>query len=249
MDWIPERGELLDVGSGGGFPAIPIALARPRLTVTMVEASSRKSAFLRRVSRETNLTNVQVLNDRVEMLGAACHGYFDLITARAVADVRDLIKWTRKFLAPGGRWLFWKGRDWQKEGNLARLKIQLVEERVLSDGGRLLWLAPKPAKTSLPRRRALPRGIHRPMAQQDRAGCLGKRYITRARAAAYIIRIETVTKAVFEELQALTTEARNPNTLGLDTMSVREILEAMNREDRSPCRKVSPRQSRQSSRR
>ena len=147
LDWIPECGELLDVGSGGGFPAIPIALAKPRLIVTMVEASSRKSAFLRRVSRETNLTNVQVLQDRVEMLGPPCHGYFDLITARAVADVRDLIKWTRKFLAPGGRWLLWKGRDWQKEGNLARLKVQLVDERVLSDGGRLLWLEPKPAET------------------------------------------------------------------------------------------------------
>ncbi len=144
MDWIPECGELLDVGSGGGFPAIPIALARPRLTVTMVEASARKSAFLRRVSRETNLTNVQVLNDRVEMLGAPCHGYFDLITARSVADLRELIKWTRKLLAPGGRWLFWKGRDWQSEGNLARLKIQLVDERVLSDGGRLILLMPKP---------------------------------------------------------------------------------------------------------
>lgn len=146
--WIPQTGELMDIGSGGGFPAIPVAMARPELTVTMVESNIRKSAFLNRVSRETNLTNVQVLNERVEMLPKLYNGRYRLITARAVADLRYLIKWTRRFLAPDGQWLLWKGRTWQEEGNLARLKIQLIEERPLSDGGRLLLLAPLPVEAA-----------------------------------------------------------------------------------------------------
>jgi 16S rRNA (guanine527-N7)-methyltransferase len=144
---VPEKGELLDVGSGGGFPAIPLALARPRLTVTMVEANSRKAAFLHRVSRETGLTNVQVINWRVEDLGAAYKSYYHLITARAVADLPDLIKWSRKYLAEGGFWLLWKGKKWREEGNLTRLKVELIEERILSDGGRLILLENRKPRT------------------------------------------------------------------------------------------------------
>ena len=140
LPWIPEHGELLDVGSGGGFPAIPIALARPHLTITMVEANSRKAAFLQRVSRETSLTNVQVINWRVEELGSAYKGYYNVITARAVDDLPLLIKWTRKYLAEGGYWVLWKGRKWREEGNLERLKVELGLEYPLSDGGRLLIL-------------------------------------------------------------------------------------------------------------
>jgi 16S rRNA (guanine527-N7)-methyltransferase len=140
LPWIPEKGELLDVGSGGGFPAIPIALARPHLTVTMVEANSRKSAFLARVSRETSLTNVQVINWRVEDLGAAYKGYYHVITARAVDYLPLLIKWTLKYLADDGYWLLWKGTKWREEGNLERLEVELGLEYPLSDGGRLLLL-------------------------------------------------------------------------------------------------------------
>ncbi|HEY3295503.1 MAG TPA: 16S rRNA (guanine(527)-N(7))-methyltransferase RsmG [bacterium] len=140
LSCVPESGELLDVGSGGGFPAIPIALARPKLTVTMVESNSRKSAFLQRVSRETGLTNVQVVNWRVESLGALYRGYYHVITARSVADLPELIKWTRKYLVEDGYWLLWKGKKWRDEANLDRLKVELADERTLSDGGRLVLL-------------------------------------------------------------------------------------------------------------
>jgi len=140
LPWIPETGELLDIGSGGGFPAIPVALARPRLTVTMVEANERKSAFLHRVSRETGLTNVQVINWRAEDLGALYRGYYDIITARAVDDLPLLIKWTRKYLSSDGYWLLWKGKKWRDEGNLDKLKVELGLEYPLSDGSRLLLL-------------------------------------------------------------------------------------------------------------
>jgi 16S rRNA (guanine527-N7)-methyltransferase len=140
LPFIPQEGQLLDVGSGGGFPAIPIALARPSLTVTMVEANGRKAAFLLRVSRETNAMNTQVLNARAEALTKEYHQQYDIITARAVDNLPKLIKWTKKLLAENGKWLLWKGRSWRDEGNLDRLKLKLLEEVTLSDGGRLLLL-------------------------------------------------------------------------------------------------------------
>ena len=143
LDLIPDSGRLLDVGSGGGFPAIPIALARPGLDITCVESSHKKSYFLRGVSRETSWPNLRVFTERVEDLHPENDGRYDVVTARAVADLPDLIPWTRRFLAPGGRWIFWKGQDWREEGSLERLKVHLLEERALSDGGRLIVLVPQ----------------------------------------------------------------------------------------------------------
>ncbi|RPH96200.1 16S rRNA (guanine(527)-N(7))-methyltransferase RsmG [candidate division KSB1 bacterium] len=151
LEFIPESGKLLDVGSGGGFPAIPIALAKPGLEVVMVESNSRKSAFLTRVSRETSCASLtagrakgatKIVHARVEDLCAEHNSAYNIITARAVVDIPLLIEWTRRFLAPSGRWILWKGQEWRKEVNLEQLKIHLLEERPLSDGGRLIVIEP-----------------------------------------------------------------------------------------------------------
>lgn len=142
LDLIPEIGRLLDVGSGGGFPGIPIAFARPGLDVTLIDASSRKTAFLRRVSRETSLDNVNIVTSRVEDLAPHITKTFDIITARAVALTSEIVDWTRLLLAKGGRWLLWKGRMWREEGELDGWGVKIVEERELSDGGRLVVLEP-----------------------------------------------------------------------------------------------------------
>jgi 16S rRNA (guanine527-N7)-methyltransferase len=142
VELLPERGELLDVGSGGGFPGIPLALARPRLEVTLIDSSSRKTAFLRRVSRETLLTNVNVVTCRVEEMAPQMTTRFDIVTARAVALIPEIVSWTQQVLAEGGRWLLWKGRLWREEGELDGWGVKLIDERELSDGGRLLVLEP-----------------------------------------------------------------------------------------------------------
>lgn len=142
LDLVPEVGHLLDVGSGGGFPGIPLAFARPGLEVTLMDASSRKTAFLRRVSRETSLENVLVVTCRVEDMAPQLATRFDVITARAVALIPEIVSWTRPLLQKGGRWILWKGRGWREEGELEGWGIRLLEERELSDGGRLLVIVP-----------------------------------------------------------------------------------------------------------
>jgi 16S rRNA (guanine(527)-N(7))-methyltransferase RsmG len=141
LPFIGEHGRLMDIGSGGGFPALPLAFARPHLSVLCVESNSRKAAFLRRVSRETELGNVQVIESRAEDLAAEYDHSADYLTSRAVADLSKLIAQAARFLKPGGRWLLYKGQSWRREGNPSGLGVHLVEERTLSDGSRLLVLA------------------------------------------------------------------------------------------------------------
>lgn len=147
LDLLPETGKLMDIGSGGGFPAFPIALAKSTLNVICVESNARKAAFLTRVSRETVSTAcvdqrvdnfVSVLCIRVEDLPEIHNSTYDIVTARAVADLPELIRWGSRFLKSGGRFLFWKGRNWRSEGDIAFLNVRLIEERMLSDGGCLL---------------------------------------------------------------------------------------------------------------
>jgi 16S rRNA (guanine(527)-N(7))-methyltransferase RsmG len=141
LPFVPETGTLIDVGSGGGFPAIPIVLARPNQKVICVESNSRKAAFLQRIARETECTNLSVINCRAEELGKEHDSLYSVVTVRAVTDLPELVALTRRFLAPSGCWLFWKGQDWRREGKLNDLAAKLVAEKNLSDGGRLLVLA------------------------------------------------------------------------------------------------------------
>lgn len=98
---------LLDVGSGGGLPGIPLAIARPGMPVVLLEANGKKAAFLRQAAIELELTNLTVYGGRVESFQPATP--FPLITARAFADLSTLVTLTRRLLAAGGHWLAMKG--------------------------------------------------------------------------------------------------------------------------------------------
>jgi len=98
-------GALLDVGSGGGLPGIPLAIARPELEVTLVDAVQKKTTFLQQVAIELGLKNVAVHHARVEEM----RGQYAQISSRAFADLARLVGLTRHLLEPGGRWLAMKG--------------------------------------------------------------------------------------------------------------------------------------------
>ena len=101
----------MDIGSGGGSPAIPLKLALPHLELTMVEVKVRKSAFLREASRHLNLANTVVETARVEELLARpqLHEAFDLITMRAVRIEARMLNTIQAFLKAGGIVLLFRG--------------------------------------------------------------------------------------------------------------------------------------------
>jgi 16S rRNA (guanine527-N7)-methyltransferase len=107
----PAARRFMDVGSGGGSPAIPLKLALPHLELTMVEAKIRKSAFLREASRHLELIATDVETTRVEELLARpqLHESFDLITMRAVRVEGRMLNTIQAFLRPGGQLLLFRG--------------------------------------------------------------------------------------------------------------------------------------------
>ncbi|HNJ76283.1 MAG TPA: 16S rRNA (guanine(527)-N(7))-methyltransferase RsmG [Azospira sp.] len=106
---------LLDVGSGGGQPGIPLAIARPDLAVTLLDSNGKKTAFLQQAVIELGLKNVQVVTVRVEEFKPAAP--FVAITSRAFAELADFVGLTRHLLAPGGEWLAMKGQRPVEEMN------------------------------------------------------------------------------------------------------------------------------------
>lgn len=114
---LPDTGRLLDVGSGGGMPALPFAIAKPRLSITALDATAKKTAFIARTAEELSLRNVGILTGRAEELGASpvYREKFDIVTARAVAELRILMEWCVPFLKVGGTFLALKGKNGEKE--------------------------------------------------------------------------------------------------------------------------------------
>ncbi len=102
---------LLDAGSGGGSPAIPLRLASPQLALRMVEVKTRKAVFLREAVRALNFRNVDVETSRFEELLSRpeLHEAFDLVSIRAVRIETRTLNTLQAFLKPGGRLMLFRG--------------------------------------------------------------------------------------------------------------------------------------------
>ncbi len=107
MPYLKTGQRLLDVGSGAGLPGIPLAIALPDMSVTMVDSNQKKTSFLRQVIGELSLHNAHVVTGRVESV-VPTDGY-EVITSRAFSEMRVFLELTRHLLQPGGRWYVMKG--------------------------------------------------------------------------------------------------------------------------------------------
>jgi len=104
---------LADLGSGAGYPAIPLALLLPHARILLVESIGKKAAFLRDVVRELDLSNCEIHAARAEELLAT--RAVDLVVARAVGAARDLLRLLRPARGRFGRLLLYKGPDAEAE--------------------------------------------------------------------------------------------------------------------------------------
>jgi 16S rRNA (guanine527-N7)-methyltransferase len=108
-----DGARLVDVGTGAGLPGLVVKIARPKIDVTLIEATGKKVAFLRHVIGILGLERVEALHGRAEELGRdpEHRGRYDLATARAVAALPTLVELCLPFLRVEGRALFPKGAD------------------------------------------------------------------------------------------------------------------------------------------
>ncbi len=98
---------VLDIGSGGGFPGIPLAIMKPEWNFTLCESTTKKAKFLISLVKELELKNTRIINDRVENIASK----FNLVTARAVAKLDILIKYALPLLKPKGFLLAYKAKE------------------------------------------------------------------------------------------------------------------------------------------
>lgn len=127
VQWIPAGAVLLDIGSGGGFPGLPLKIHRPDLPITLVEATGKKVSFLTQVIRLLELDGIQALHGRAEApedfpgLPGAC----DVVICRALAALDKFVVLAHPFLRPGGRLIAMKQENPDREiADLDRLTFE-----------------------------------------------------------------------------------------------------------------------------
>ena len=116
--------KVLDLGSGCGCPAIPLKIVLPNLDITMIDSVRKKVDFLNDAVRELGLENIRAIHTRIEDFASASplgiggnktRESFDIVTARAVAELPTLLEYALPFLKVGGKLLAFKGKNYQAE--------------------------------------------------------------------------------------------------------------------------------------
>lgn len=128
-----HHGRLADVGSGAGFPGVPLKIAFPELQITLVEPNLKKCAFLREIQSALSLPAVNVIRGRYED-AQTVSGSFDFVCSRALGGYKRLLTWCRTVLNPKGHVILWLGAE---EANLLtrlnawswRLPVKIPESR------------------------------------------------------------------------------------------------------------------------
>lgn len=119
---------VIDVGSGAGFPGVPLAIAFPHLETVLLDATRKRVEFLQTVIQELKLPRVRALHGRAEEYGRdpLFRERFDLVTARAVAQLNQLVEYLLPLCAVGGRIVCFKGEDVAEEARTAARAIETL---------------------------------------------------------------------------------------------------------------------------
>ncbi len=120
---------LLDVGTGGGLPGIPLAILNPDKEFSLLDTNSKKTRFLKQTVYELGIKNVQVIHSRVQdfekLSGYAC------ILSRAFASIQDMVTWTEHLLAKDGQWLAMKGLNPKDEISTLPINIEVCRTEAI----------------------------------------------------------------------------------------------------------------------
>ena len=150
----PQNAKVLDVGCGGGFPCLPLAIARPDLTVVGLDSTEKKLRFVESAAKGMGLRLSTVAGRAEELSHTEMRESFDVVTARAVAALNVLSEWCLPFVKVGGQFISLKGSSGAEELAAAKKGIGILgggkpkmTEYMLADMGRSLIAVPKVAPT------------------------------------------------------------------------------------------------------
>lgn len=132
IDLIPEKSSVLDVGSGAGFPAIPLKIVREDISVTMIDSVNKKVTFLNEVIKTLGLKNIEAQHKRIEDIEKSKK--YDVVTSRAVAPLNVLCEYCLPFVKKGGFMLAYKAVGVEEELKEAKKAIEILgggEEKII----------------------------------------------------------------------------------------------------------------------
>jgi len=147
-DELKEGYKLLDVGTGGGFPGLVLAIVFPNIEVTLLDSNNKKTKFLKIVVDALKLTNVKIILKRAEEIITEEREYFDVVTARAVSATNILIELLAPFVKVNGKVILLKGpkafeeiKELKNGYEKVGLKKDSIKEFDIEDNKRviLLW--------------------------------------------------------------------------------------------------------------
>lgn len=128
LERLPERSHIIDLGSGGGLPGIPLAIARPNLHVILLEATRKKARFLQQCVDTLSLTKVNVINQRAEIIGQdpVHRQQYDVAVCRAIGAMNLLLEFALPLLKVRGQLFAMKGPQVETELNAAANAIDVL---------------------------------------------------------------------------------------------------------------------------
>lgn len=119
LKYIKNCEKLADIGSGAGFPGMVIAIAREDIQVTLIEPTGKRCAFLETIKKELSVNNVEIINQRAEEYISINREIYDVVTARAVANLQVLAELCIPFVKVNGQFISMKGSQGEEEAKLA----------------------------------------------------------------------------------------------------------------------------------
>jgi len=166
FDFSSGSPKVIDIGSGAGFPGLPLKMAFPNIILTLLEATKKKTEFLKHASAVLGLDNVEVVWGRAEDYARQRREIFDVAACRALGPLRTAVELCLPFVRPGGVFLAMKGPCAQQEIKEAQKAIKLLGGSIkevisyrIKDNDRAIIAIKKTGKTPerYPRRAGIPK--------------------------------------------------------------------------------------------
>ena len=132
LKYIDDNSKLVDVGTGAGFPGVPLSIMNPTLKITLVDSLNKRLIFLQEVVKELNLKNIEIVHARAEEFGQNknCREKFDIATSRAVANLATLSEYLVPLVKIDGKIISMKASNAKEEINDAKKAIEVLGGKI-----------------------------------------------------------------------------------------------------------------------
>lgn len=127
-----NKGKILDIGTGGGFPSVPLSIAKDNLNITAVDSIKKKVNFIEIAAENLNLKNIKPICSRVEDLPENLKNSFDIVTTRAMADLREILEYAIPYVKTGGYFVAYKSIKAEEELKNAKNALKQLNTTLIT---------------------------------------------------------------------------------------------------------------------